>query len=96
MPDRQFKFLPGQYMEWTLAGVPFDSRGNRRTLTIASSPTEREVHLGLKYYNPPSMYKYTFSKLKPGDWLYASQIAGNFTLNGNERKKLAFIAGGNW
>jgi ferredoxin-NADP reductase len=94
MPDRQFKFLPGQYMEWTLAGVPFDSRGNRRTLTIASSPTEREVHLGLKYYNPPSMYKYTFSKLKPGDWLYASQIAGNFTLNGNERKKLAFIAGG--
>ncbi len=93
-PDRPFSFLPGQYMEWTLAGVPYDSRGNRRTFTIASSPTEPEVHLGLKYYEPASMYKATFEKLKPGDAVYASQLAGNFTLNGNEHKQLAFIAGG--
>lgn len=93
-PERKFSFLPGQYMEWTLPGVPYDSRGNRRTFTIASSPTEPQVHLGLKYYEPASMFKTTFMNMKPGDTVYASQLAGNFTLEGNEKKKLAFIAGG--
>lgn len=93
-PDRPFKFLPGQYMEWTLAGVPYDSRGNRRTFTIASSPTEPTVQVGLKYYEPASMYKAMFAQLAPGDVVYASQLAGNFTLKGNENKKLALIAGG--
>ncbi|HSX42779.1 MAG TPA: hypothetical protein VLF59_01700 [Candidatus Saccharimonadales bacterium] len=93
-PDRKFNFLPGQYMEWTLAGVPYDSRGNRRTFTIASSPTESEVHLGMKYYEPASMYKAAFNQLVPGDTVYGSQLAGNFTLKGNERKKLVFVAGG--
>jgi ferredoxin-NADP reductase/Na+-translocating ferredoxin:NAD+ oxidoreductase RnfD subunit len=93
-PDRHFNFLPGQYMEWTLADVPYDSRGNRRTFTIASSPTETQVHLGLKYYEPASTYKAAFHALQPGDVVYASQLAGNFTLKENGRDKLAFIAGG--
>ena len=93
-PERQFSFLPGQYMEWTLAGVPYDSRGNRRTFTIASSPTEQDVQVGLKYHEPASTYKAVFERLKPGDSVYASQLAGDFTLQGNEHKKLAFIAGG--
>ncbi len=93
-PDRRMKFLPGQYMEWTLANVPYDSRGNRRSFTIASSPTEADIQVGLKYYEPSSAYKSTFSQLRPGDVIYASQLMGNFTLNGNESKKLAFIAGG--
>lgn len=93
-PEKRFNFLPGQYMEWTLAGVPYDSRGNRRTFTIASSPTEPTVQLGMKYYEPASMFKAAFERLKPGDIVYASQLAGNFTLKGNEDRKLAFIAGG--
>jgi ferredoxin-NADP reductase len=93
-PDRPFNFLPGQYMEWTLADVPYDSRGNRRTFTIASSPTESEVHVGLKYYEPASTYKAAFYRMRPGDHVYASQLAGNFTIQGNEKQKLAFVAGG--
>lgn len=93
-PERTFRFLPGQYMEWTLAGVSYDSRGNRRTFTIASSPTESTVQLGMKYYLPASTYKAAFAELQPGDVVYASQLAGNFTLKGNERKKLVFVAGG--
>jgi len=77
-----------------LPRIPYDSRGNRRTFTIASSPTEQDVHLGIKYYEPASMYKASLMEMKPGDMVYASQIAGNFTLKGNEGKKLAFIAGG--
>jgi ferredoxin-NADP reductase len=93
-PERAFKFRPGQYMEWTLPHLPYDSRGNRRTFTIASSPTEPDVHLGIKFYEPASQYKATLMEMKPGSTVYASQMAGNFTLNGNESKKLAFIAGG--
>jgi ferredoxin-NADP reductase len=93
-PDRKFTFMPGQYMEWTLADVPYDSRGNRRTFTIASSPTEKAVSLGLKYYEPASAFKTTLYEMKPGDTMYASQLAGNFTLKGNEQRKLVFVAGG--
>lgn len=93
-PETPFHFLPGQYMEWTLAGVPYDSRGNRRTFTIASSPTESTVRLGLKHYNPSSTYKAAFSQLQPGDMIYTSQLAGNFTLPRDPSRKLAFIAGG--
>jgi ferredoxin-NADP reductase len=93
-PDKPLAFLPGQYMEWTLAGVPYDARGNRRTFTIASSPTEQDVRLGLKFYEPASTYKAVMERLQPGAVVYGSQIAGNFVLHGNEHKKLAFIAGG--
>lgn len=92
-PNRQLKFIPGQYMDWTLPGVSYDSRGNRRTFTIASSPTEDVVHLGVKYYEPASMYKAKLIGLKPGATIYAGQIAGNFTLDSGSQK-LAFIAGG--
>ena len=93
-PDQPFRFRPGQYMEWTLAGVPYDSRGNRRSFTIASSPTERDVHLGIKYYEPASTYKATLAGLRPGATIYASHLAGDFTLGSNAREKLALIAGG--
>lgn len=93
-PERTFSYLPGQYMEWTLAGVPYDSRGNRRTFTLASSPTESTVQIGLKFYEPSSAFKTKIAAMKPGDAVYAGQIAGNFTLRGNEHKKLAFVAGG--
>jgi ferredoxin-NADP reductase len=94
VPNKQFTFKAGQYMEWTLPGVSFDARGNRRSFTIASSPTEQTIQLGVKFYNPTSAYKRRLSKMRPGDEVYVSQLAGNFTLNGQEHKKLAFIAGG--
>lgn len=93
-PDRPFIFRPGQYMEWTLPGVPYDARGNRRTFTIASSPTESVVHLGVKFNEPASAYKSVLHEIKPGDMMYASQLSGNFTLDGSANKKLLFIAGG--
>ena len=46
-PGKQFAFAPGQYMEWTLQHAKTDSRGNRRYFTIASSPTEKNVLLGV-------------------------------------------------
>jgi ferredoxin-NADP reductase/Na+-translocating ferredoxin:NAD+ oxidoreductase RnfD subunit len=93
-PDRNFSFRPGQYLEWTLEHRSPDKRGNRRYFTIASSPTEIDLKLGVKFYPEPSSYKNKLLVLVPGDKIVAAQCAGEFVLPDNKEQKLAFIAGG--
>ncbi len=93
-PDRKVVFQPGQYLEWTLGHRHVDSRGNRRYFTIASSPTESKVVLGIKFYDKPSSFKTRLLAMCPGDTIVASQLAGEFTLPKDPSKKLVFIAGG--
>ncbi len=93
-PGQKLKFKPGQYMEWTLEHDSPDSRGNRRYFTIASSPTEDELILGVKFYDPPSSYKKGLLDLPPDGRIVASQLAGDFVLPKDPNQKLVFIAGG--
>ena len=93
-PDRPLKFRPGQYLEWTLGHKKPDSRGNRRYFTIASSPTESELRLGVKFYPNASSYKTSLADMKIGDRVIASQLSGDFVMPRNKKKKLVFIAGG--
>lgn len=81
-------------MEWTLAHKHVDGRGNRRSFTIASSPTESDIHLGVKFHNPSSSFKKALFAMQPGDDIMVGQLSGNFTLPTDDRKKLVFIAGG--
>ncbi len=92
--DRKLKFTAGQYLEWTLAHDKADSRGIRRYFTIASAPHSTDYRIGVKFYNPSSSYKKKLLSLKRGDPIIASQLAGDFTLPANKKKKLVFIAGG--
>ncbi|MDD5040928.1 MAG: RnfABCDGE type electron transport complex subunit D [Candidatus Peribacteraceae bacterium] len=92
--DRPFTFVPGQYLEWTLAHARPDTRGNRRYLTIASSPTEEGIAIGVKFHEPASTFKKKLLALKPGDTIVASQRAGEFVLPRDRTKKLVFVAGG--
>jgi ferredoxin-NADP reductase len=89
-----FKFRAGQYMEWTIAQNKSDRRGNRRYLTIASSPTEPGLMFTIKQPHPSSSFKQQLEKLKPGDSILASRLAGDFTLPQDKSKKLALLAGG--
>lgn len=91
---KKLAFSPGQYMEWTLPGVRLDSRGNRRYLTIASSPTEDQVAFSVRMPHQRSGYKSALASLSPGQEILAGQLAGDFTLPEDPRLKLAFIAGG--
>src|SRR3989338_2224947 len=93
-PDRKINFKPGQYLEWTLAHDKKDSRGNRRYFTIASSPTEGDVKLGVKYNNPPSSFKRALFTMQDGDTFGAGQLGGDFVMPRDTTKKLVFIAGG--
>lgn len=94
IPDAPFNFIPGQYLEWTLPGKSSDIRGNRRYFTVASSPTENEVKLGVKFYQPSSTFKADLLGLPEGYVIAAGQRGGDFTMPKDTSKKLVFIAGG--
>lgn len=93
-PKTQFSYIPGQYMEFTLNHKKVDGRGNRRSFTLASSPMENDIHVGVKFYAPPSSFKSALFKMEPGDTIDAAQLGGNFLLPKDSAKKLVFIAGG--
>lgn len=92
--DRKFSFKPGQYLEWTLGHKDVDSRGNRRYFTLASSPTENTVRMGVRFFPESSSFKSKLKSLKPGDTIVAHGRAGDFVLPKDKNKKLVFIAGG--
>jgi ferredoxin-NADP reductase len=90
----KISYAPGQYMEWTLPHQQVDSRGNRRYFTLASSPTEDTVRLGVKFYQKGSSFKRALHGVAPQAKIMAGQLAGDFTLPQDTNKKLVFIAGG--
>ena len=92
--DKKMSYLPGQYMEWTLPHAQSDSRGNRRYFTLASSPTEDTIRLGVKFYPDGSTYKKALSTLTDDTTIVAAQLSGDFTLSKNPKEKCVFIAGG--
>ncbi len=92
--SRSFSFKPGQYMEWTLEHRDPDSRGNRRYFTIASSPTEPDVRIGVRFYPEPSSFKNRMASLAKGEKLVAAQCAGDFVLPKDKEQRIVFIAGG--
>lgn len=93
-PVRPFKFIPGQYLEYTLAHWGADSRGVRRYFTIASSPTEKQILLTTRFSEKGSTFKQALKNMRVGETLIASKVAGDFTLPRDQSKKLVLIAGG--
>jgi ferredoxin-NADP reductase/Na+-translocating ferredoxin:NAD+ oxidoreductase RnfD subunit len=93
-PNHKFQFEPGQYMEWTLPLQKLDSRGNRRYFTLASSPTEPSLRLGVKFYDNGSSFKDELLNMSSDTPIVASQLAGDFTMPKDKTQKLSFIAGG--
>lgn len=94
-PDQKLAFLPGQYLEWTIPLARTDGRGNRRYFTIASSPGDPDIRLGVRIQDKgSSTFKQTLQNMKPGDTMDASQLTGDFTLPEDKGRKLVFIAGG--
>lgn len=91
-PSQTLAFIPGQYMEFTLAHPHPDSRGNRRYFTLASSPTENLVHLGIRFYERGSSFKEAMKRMDGRIKIVGAQIAGDFTLPPNPKQKLVLYA----
>ncbi len=90
---KKLSFVPGQYMEWTLPHPASDARGIRRYFTLASSPTEDNLRIGVKFYSPASTYKKAMVMRKNNCYV-AAQRAGDFVLPLDRKRKLVFLAGG--
>ncbi len=92
-PEHPFLYKPGQYIEMTMPHHGSDARGARRYFTLASSPTEDTLRLGVRYYDNGSSFK---EILHDSDNVLMSfgQVGGDFTLPRDSTAKLAFIAGG--
>ncbi len=90
----KFSFAPGQYMEWTMGLKDADSRGNRRYFTLASSPTENTIRLGVKFYERSSAYKQEMLAMNTGAEVIAGHLAGDFVLPADPTQPCVFIAGG--
>ena len=93
-PARKFVFIPGQFLEWSLAHPRSDTRGTRRFFTISSAPEEERILLTTRFSDPSSTFKKTLRELRSGDEIVASNLEGEFVLPKDQRKKLVFIAGG--
>ncbi|HLY27845.1 MAG TPA: FAD-dependent oxidoreductase [Aggregatilineales bacterium] len=94
VPNRRVAFAPGQYMEWTLGHQSPDSRGNRRYFTLASSPTEDNLRLGVKFYQHSSSFKRSMLAMDANTEIVAAQLAGDFVLPTNPNQRCILIAGG--
>lgn len=97
-PIPPLAYEPGQYMEWTLDHDRPDSRGKRRYFTLASSPTERNIRLGVKFTSTAeeasSFKRAMVEGIATGAPIVAGYVSGDFTLPRDRKQKLAFIAGG--
>lgn len=94
VPERKFTYQPGQYIELTLPHEKPDNRGSRRYFTLASSPTEDTLRIGIRFYDKGSSFKKTLRQASESTAISAGQLGGGFTLPDDSQQKLAFIAGG--
>lgn len=92
-PDHAIKHKAGQYLEWTLPHTKPDMRGIRRYFTIASEPGAALVSFAVRHLKTQSSWKRALEAMQPGEKLYATQRAGDFTLNQNAVAHV-YIAGG--
>lgn len=95
-PEKEIKWLPGQYYYYTLPELKFDdSRGPTRHFTIASSPTEGNLLMLTTRIREESGYKKTLDSLPLGSIVEGEGPTGTFILDESEAdKNHIFLAGG--
>lgn len=92
--DQELHYQAGQFMEWTLPPKQLDSRGNRRFFTLASSPTEKTLRMGVRFSDNGSAFKRQLLEMKKGEKIVGSSLSGDFILPADPHQKLVWIAGG--
>jgi ferredoxin-NADP reductase len=86
------RFEAGDYVELSLAAA--GPNGDKRWMSMASSPTEDELMFTSKISETPSAFKQTLLSLSAGDKAMCSPPIGNFNLPRDSSQKLLFVAGG--
>lgn len=87
------KYIPGQYMQWSLPHPNMDDRGSRRYFSLSSTQDDLPA-IVMKYYEPPSSFKKKIVSINAGDSLTATNLSGDFVLPQNMDSHFVFIAAG--
>lgn len=80
----------GQYQTYVLPQVTGDDKAKRRFFTIASAPSEAELHISTRITD--SAFKQALNALTPGDVIEAHGIEGDFTWD--DDSPVVLVAGG--
>jgi glycine betaine catabolism B len=93
-PEDGYRYIAGQFLEFTLDHKNADSRGIRRWFTLSSSPTEKLLSITLRQHASPSSFKKTLHELKPMTPVHFSEAMGDFVLPKSSSVPIVFIACG--
>lgn len=80
----------GQYQTYVLPQIEGDKKVKKRYFTIASAPSENEIHISTRVTD--SIFKQTLNALQPGDTIEADNIDGDFTWE--DDGPVVLVAGG--
>lgn len=83
-------WAPGQFQQYDFADQSGEEHDWRHFFTIASAPSEGEIHITTRLSG--SDYKNKLAALSPGDEIDAHHIEGDFTWGGDD--DVVFVAGG--
>jgi ferredoxin-NADP reductase/Na+-translocating ferredoxin:NAD+ oxidoreductase RnfD subunit len=88
-------FIPGQYIEISLPHKNVDSRGSRRVFSIIGHPQDSQISIATRIPEKKhSSFKQALSRMKPGQIVYGTRIAGDFVLPEDTSLPIVCIAGG--
>ncbi|MCH7492908.1 FAD-dependent oxidoreductase [Patescibacteria group bacterium] len=88
-----FDYQPGQFLTLINEDIPItDKKGNRRSMSIASSPTEPLIHITMRIGS--SAFKRSLEQSQPGNRLTALGPFGKFGMPADTSIPLVFLAGG--
>ena len=85
-------WLAGQYQTYILDGVEGSDDEKKRFFTIASAPSEGEIHISTRVTD--SKFKQALAALKPGDTIETRNLEGDFTWEDPSDKPVVLVAGG--
>jgi ferredoxin-NADP reductase/DMSO/TMAO reductase YedYZ heme-binding membrane subunit len=87
-----FRYLPGQYLTFTLE---IDGRKVRRSYTIASTPSRPGYcEVTIKREDLGLVSRHMHDKVREGDLLRIAAASGKFTFTGKKAKRIALLAAG--
>ncbi len=81
-------------MEWVLPLTRTDSRGNRRSLTLSSSPTESALSFAVRAPGAAQRLQARADEPAAGRQGRRSELSGDFVLPAKSTRPLVLVAGG--
>jgi ferredoxin-NADP reductase len=93
-PVSPVRFAAGQYLELSVPHRHPDSRGSRRTFSIATAPADPMIAVAYREHDPGSTFKTAVARLEPGAVVRATGIWGDFTLPADPARPLVLVAAG--